>query len=61
MRYAILIVLLVLVLGVVGLVGLFSGIGDALRRRRGADRDTAVIADSETEFEQDVGRPPPGP
>ena len=61
MRYAILFVMLVLILGVVGLVGLFMGIGDMVRRRRGTDRDSAVIADSETEFEQDVGKTSPGP
>ncbi len=61
MRYTILVVMLVLVIGVVALVALFSGIGDMVRRRRGTDRDSAVIADSGTEFEQDVGTPPPGP
>ena len=61
MRYEVLIVLLVLVIGVFGLVGLFGGIGDWARRRRGVDRDSSVIADSETEFEEDVGKPPPGP
>ncbi len=61
MRYAILFVMLVLILGIAGLVGLFIGIGDMMRRRRGTDRDGSVIADSETEFEQDVGKTPPGP
>ncbi len=59
MRYMILIVVLVLVIGVFGLVGLFSGIGDMLRRRRGVDRDSAVIADSENEIDEDVERNPP--
>ena len=60
MKFAILFVVLLLLVGVFGLVGLFSGVGDMLRRRRGADRDSSVIADSETEFEADVGKPPPG-
>ena len=58
MKFAILFVVLVLLIGVFGLVALFNGVGDVLRRRRGADRDSSVIADSETEFEEDVGKPP---
>ena len=61
MRYTFLIVMLVLIIGVFGLVGLFGGIGDWVRRRRGTDRDTPVVAATDTEFEEDVGKPPPGP
>ena len=59
MPYMILIMPLVLVIGVFGLVGLFSGIGDIMRRRRGVDRDSAVIADSQNEIDEDVEREPP--
>ncbi len=45
---------------VIGLVAMLATGGDALRRRRGG-RDPTVIADSEEEFEADVGRTPPGP
>ncbi len=44
---------------VVGLVGMLATVRDTLRRR--GDRDPTVIADSEEEFEADVGKPPPGP
>ncbi len=44
---------------VVGLVGMLATVGDTLRRR--GDRDRSVIADSEEEFEEDVGKTPPGP
>ncbi len=49
-----------LVVVVIGLVGMLATGGDMLRRRRG-DRDPTVIADSEVEFEADLGKPPPGP
>ena len=45
---------------VIGLVGMLAGGSDMLRHRRDG-RDPAVIADSEEEFEADVGRTPPGP
>ena len=49
-----------LVVVALGLIGMLATGSDLLRRRRG-DRDPTVIADSEVEFEADVGRKPPGP
>ncbi len=49
-----------LVVVVIGLVGMLAGGADMLRRRRDG-RDPTVIADSEEEFEADVGKTPPGP
>lgn len=49
-----------LVIVVIGLAGMLASGGDLLRRRRDG-RDPAVIADSEVEFEADVGRKPPEP
>lgn len=61
MRYYFLMVALGLLVVVFALVGLVVAGTDALRRRRvrreGAD--ASVIADSETEFETDVGRTTP--
>jgi hypothetical protein len=49
-----------LVIVAIAVLALFSTVSDALRRRRGEDRDTTIIADSGTEFEADVGKPDPG-
>jgi tRNA G37 N-methylase Trm5 len=49
-----------LVIVAIAVLALFSTVSDALRRRRGEDRDTTIIADSGTEFEVDVGKPDPG-
>ena len=61
MTITILILAFTLVVVAIGLVGMLASGSDMLRRRRGGDRDAAVIADSEVEFEADVGRTPPGP
>ena len=60
MTITILILAFTAVVVAIGLVGMLASGADLLRRRRG-DRDPAVIADSEVEFEADVGRTPPGP
>ncbi len=59
MTITILILAFTLLVVVVGLVGMLATVRDALRRR--GDRDPTVIADSEEEFEADVGKKPPGP
>lgn len=61
MRYYILIIGLVLILGVIVAFGIVSTGGDILRRRRERETGGTVIADSETEFETDVGRRPDDP
>ena len=61
MKFLLVIVGLVLTLGVIAALALLSTGSDVLRRWRGEDRDGTVIADSATEFEADVGKPPPGP
>ncbi len=61
MKFLLVIVGLVLTLGVIAAFALLSTGSDMLRRWRGQDRDNTVIADSDTEFEADVGKPPPGP
>ncbi len=59
MTITILILAFTLVIVAIGLVAILATGSDLLRRRRG-DRDATVIADSEVEFEADVGKPPPG-
>ena len=61
MKFLLVIVGLVLTLGVIAAFALLSTGSDMLRRWRGQDRDNTVIADSDVEFEADVGKPPPGP
>ena len=57
MTITILILAFTLVIVAIGLVAILATGSDLLRRRCG-DRDATVIADSEVEFEADVGKPP---
>ena len=61
MMFVFLFVALGLILGAIALLAVVTTGGDLVRRWRGADRDSTVIADSTVEFEADVGKPPPGP
>ena len=58
MTITILILAFTLVIVAIGLVAMLGAGRDLLRRRHRGDQDATVIADSEVEFEADVGKPP---
>lgn len=63
MRFFYLVLAMGLLVGVFALVGILTTGADMLRRRRERhdDADASVIADSQIEFESDVGKHPPEP
>jgi hypothetical protein len=61
MKLTYIFVALGLIVVTIALVALLMSWSDIMRRRRGEGPEAGVIADSEVEFEADVGKTPPGP